>query len=150
ALSRLIARCLEKDPDDRVQTARDIYNELRHVQKQLQSGLGPRPDSRSARAAVNESLWLAVLPFMTRGTDPDGVSLAAGLTEDITAGLARFPSLSVVAHRSALGFKGSPLDIRANRGPHERTLHDERQRSEIGVGRPYCGAPDRRHERRAA
>jgi TolB-like protein/cytochrome c-type biogenesis protein CcmH/NrfG len=112
ALSRLIARCLEKQPDDRVQTARDIYNELRHVQKQLESGPRPRPDSGSARAAGADSLWLALLPFTTRGADPDGVSLAAGLTEDITAGLARFPSLSVVAHQSALGFKDSPLDIR--------------------------------------
>ena len=111
-LSRLVARCLEKQPDDRVQTARDIYNELRHVQKQLESGPRPKPDSGSAPAAMNDSLWLAVLPFTTRGTDPDGVSLAAGLTEDITAGLALFPSLSVVALQSARSFKDSPLDVR--------------------------------------
>src|SRR5205085_3655667 len=27
-LSRIIERCLEKDPRDRIQTARDVYNEL--------------------------------------------------------------------------------------------------------------------------
>lgn len=37
--------------------------------------------------------------------------LAAGLTEDITTAMARFPSLSV-AQQSALAFKDSPLDIR--------------------------------------
>jgi adenylate cyclase len=38
--------------------------------------------------------------------------LASGLTEDITAGLTRFPSLFVVAPQSARGFKDSPLDVR--------------------------------------
>jgi len=33
-----IHRSLEKCADDRVQTARDIYNEVKHVQKQLESG----------------------------------------------------------------------------------------------------------------
>lgn len=40
---------------------------------------------------------MAVLPF-TAGTDPDAMLIAGGLTEDITAGLSRFPYLSVVAH----------------------------------------------------
>ncbi len=96
ALSRLIHRCLEKRPEDRVQTARDVYNELRHVQKQIESGPVRRPDSGVA-ARLAESLWIAVLPFTTRGTDSDAVTLAAGLTEDITAGLARFEGLSLIA-----------------------------------------------------
>jgi len=112
ALSRLIARCLEKQPDDRVQTARDIYNELRHVQKQLESGSRPKPGSGSARAAVVDSLWLAVLPFTTRGADEDARTLADGLTEDITAGLARFPYLSVVAEHSARQHKDTTADVR--------------------------------------
>jgi TolB-like protein/tetratricopeptide (TPR) repeat protein len=112
-LSRLIVRCLEKHPDDRVQTARDVYNELRHVQRQLESGSVRRVSSAGAAVApIADSLWIAVLPFTTRGTDPDGESLAAGLTEDITAALARFPSLSVVALQSASSFKGAQLDVR--------------------------------------
>jgi TolB-like protein/Tfp pilus assembly protein PilF len=112
-LSRLIHRCLEKRPDDRVQTARDIYNELRHVQKQLESGSArAKSDSGSGRVAVAESAWIAVLPFTTRTADPDGQALASGLTEDITSGLALFPSLSVVALHSARSFKDSPLDAR--------------------------------------
>jgi TolB-like protein/Flp pilus assembly protein TadD len=111
-LGRLILRCLEKRPDDRVQTARDIYNELKHVQKQLESGPRRRPDSGAARTAVAESMWIAILPFATRGTDPEAVTLAAGLTEDITTAMARFPSLSVVAPQTANSFKDSALDIR--------------------------------------
>ena len=111
ALSRLIHRCLEKRPEDRVQTARDVYNELRHVQKQIESGPVRRPDSGVA-ARLAESLWIAVLPFTTRGTDSDAVTLAAGLTEDITAGLARFEGLSLIAPQSASSFKDAALDVR--------------------------------------
>ena len=112
SLSRLIHRCLEKRPDDRMQTARDVYNELRHVQKQIESGQRRRPDSGSGQAAATDVLWIAVLPFTTRGADPDAVALADGLTEDVTSGLTRFPTLAVVAAQSSLSFKGSPLDIR--------------------------------------
>jgi TolB-like protein/Tfp pilus assembly protein PilF len=111
SLSRLIQRCLEKRPEDRVQTARDIYNELRHVQKQLESG-ARQSDNRFAHDAVADSLCIVVLPFGTRGSDPDGAALAAGLTEDITAGLARFGGLSVASLQSAASVKDSPLDAR--------------------------------------
>jgi len=112
ALSRLVARCLEKQPDDRVQTARDIYNELRHVQKQLESGSRPRPDSGSARAAPAGGTWIAVMPFTSVATDDDARTLADGLTEDITAGFARFAYLSVVAEHSARQHKGTTADVR--------------------------------------
>jgi TolB-like protein/Tfp pilus assembly protein PilF len=113
ALARLVARCLEKRPDDRVQTARDVYNELRHLQKQIESGSGRRSESGAAAAAGPEaSLWIAVLPFGARSSDADTASLAAGLTEDITSGLSRFPALSVIAPQSAAAFGNSPLDVR--------------------------------------
>ena len=113
ALARLIHRCLEKRPDDRVQSARDVYNELKHVRKQLEStGSRRTVETGSAPSAVAESLWIAVLPFATRTSDPDSVALAEGLTEDITAGLSVFPSLSVIAPQTARSFKDSPLDAR--------------------------------------
>ncbi len=38
ALARLVSRCLEKRPEDRIQTARDVYNELLHIRRQLGAG----------------------------------------------------------------------------------------------------------------
>ncbi|MCC7181092.1 MAG: protein kinase [Acidobacteria bacterium] len=110
-LARLIARCLEKHPEERVQTARDVHNELRHVQKQLESGAGRRSGS-GAPSGTEASLWMAVLPFGARSADADSEALAAGLTEDITGGLSRFPALSVIAPQSAAAFRNSPLDVR--------------------------------------
>jgi TolB-like protein len=37
-LGRIVAHCLEKDPDLRVQSARDIRNELRALRKEVESG----------------------------------------------------------------------------------------------------------------
>jgi serine/threonine protein kinase/tetratricopeptide (TPR) repeat protein len=38
-LDRIIVRCLEKNPRDRVQTARDVFNELRYVKREAERGL---------------------------------------------------------------------------------------------------------------
>jgi TolB-like protein/Tfp pilus assembly protein PilF len=111
ALSRLVARCLEKRPEERVQTARDVFNELRHLQKQFESG-GRRVLSTSGgTASAPESLSVAVLPFSVRGADADSEAIATGITEDITASLPKFYGLSVVAPQSAHGYKDSTLDI---------------------------------------
>jgi TolB-like protein/Flp pilus assembly protein TadD len=37
-LNRIITRCLEKNPRDRFQTARDVSSELRYVQREIESG----------------------------------------------------------------------------------------------------------------
>src|SRR5262245_4198415 len=87
-LGQLIARCLEKRPDDRVQTARDVLNELKTLRRESESVAaasaidGPRQspretDSGTARA---RGLWTAVVPFTTRGADADSGALAEGLT----------------------------------------------------------------------
>ncbi len=44
-LARVIRRCLEKDPDDRYQTARDVLNELRVLKLEVTSGFDRAPIS---------------------------------------------------------------------------------------------------------
>ena len=67
-----------------------------------------------AGAAVreDEGFWVAVLPFRGPGGDADLEALADGLTEDVTTGLSRFPYLQVIAHNSAMAYKGRAADIR--------------------------------------
>ena len=67
----------------------------------------------SGESRATEGLWVAVLPFRTGSGDANLESLADGLTEDITSGLARFPYLQVIAHNSAMAYKDRPADIRA-------------------------------------
>jgi serine/threonine protein kinase len=90
-LDQLIGRLLEKQPEDRVQTARDVYNELRRAQKRLDGG-GTRPTS---------PLSVAVLPFVSRSADDDAKAMAEGLTDDISSGLSRFGYIRVLSQGMA-------------------------------------------------
>jgi TolB-like protein len=67
----------------------------------------------SGESRTSEGFWVAVLPFRTGSGDANLESLADGLTEDITAGLSRFPYLQVIAHNSAAAYKERAADIRA-------------------------------------
>ena len=118
-LARVIRRCLEKDPRHRVQTARDVSNEFRDMTRTASRSAPtptsathatPAPDSGAARAGVG--FWVAVLPFRGASGDADLEALADGLTEDVTTGLSRFPYLQVIAHNSAMAYKGRAADIR--------------------------------------
>ena len=118
-LARVIRRCLEKDPRYRVQTARDVGNEFRDLARLISSPTAAaastspavaKPDTGATRA--DEGFWVAVLPFRAPGGDADLEALADGLTEDVTSGLSRFPYLRVIAHNSAMAFRGGAADIR--------------------------------------
>jgi TolB-like protein/Tfp pilus assembly protein PilF len=68
------------------------------------------PDSGSAR--TGQDFWVAVLPFKAASGDAELEVLADGLSEDVTTGLALFPYLQVIAHNSAMAYKGRTTDIR--------------------------------------
>jgi TolB-like protein/Tfp pilus assembly protein PilF len=110
SIDRLIARLLEKRPEDRVQTARDVFNELKHIRSDKRSD--GRSDGRSDTRSTHDNLRIAVLPFTVRGADADAEAMAAGLTDDITTSLGKFPGLTVVASQTTRAFKDSPLDVR--------------------------------------
>ena len=80
-LARTIRRCLEKDPHDRIQTARDVGNELRDLARapaptptsEAKRAGGPNfssateakqgKEAGSGAARLDEGFWVAVLPF---------------------------------------------------------------------------------------
>jgi TolB-like protein len=96
AIERLIGRLIEKRTEDRVQTARDVFNELKHVRKQLESGT-PRSSSSSRPASASTvRLSVSVVPFVARSTDDDSIALAEALTDDVRSGLSRFGNLRVL------------------------------------------------------
>src|SRR6266542_3347778 len=55
-LARILRRCLEKDPRDRYQTSRDVFNELRELRAETSSAF-PSPPPRSEAAAGARSAW---------------------------------------------------------------------------------------------
>lgn len=114
-LARVIRRCLEKDPRDRIQTARDVGNELRDLARQMSGVSAPaRTSSMSGSGAVrrDEGFWVAVLPFKYTGTSADLTALAEGLSEEIVTGLSRFSYLRVIARGSTSKYAHKSGDVR--------------------------------------
>jgi len=95
-LSRIVSRCLEKDPDQRVQTAKDVRNELERVRRALDSG---------SRPAISTIPSVAVLPFVNRSRERDDDYFADGITEDVIAHLSKVRTLKVISRASIMSLK---------------------------------------------
>ena len=118
-VARIITRCLEKHPRDRIQSAHEILIEFKSERRAWESGgfagrERPAPTPVPAvRLPRDSDLRIAVLPVESRTAGGDAEALADGLTDDITSGLARFSFLRVVARPHADAAKGHAADARA-------------------------------------
>jgi serine/threonine protein kinase/predicted ATPase len=117
-LVRIIRRCLEKITSQRIQTARDVCNELSDVRRYSSSQTTAFDPQRSAAyvpgaAPMDDGPSVAVLPFKYRGTSAELLALAEGLSEEIAIGLSRFADLRVIGHSSTLRFGSDAVDVRA-------------------------------------
>jgi eukaryotic-like serine/threonine-protein kinase len=119
ALDWVVKRCLAKDPDDRVQTARDLKSELQWVAEQ-----GPAPTSRSAAPTTQKRRWpmwaalaaavvvgAALTGYWRRGSQASPVPWKlTRVTND--SGLSDFAALSpdgkLVAYASDRSLDGEP------------------------------------------
>jgi len=100
-LDRLVLRCLEKDPERRFQTTRDLAAALGRIA----AGSAPLP-------AVVEQASVAVLPFVSLGADPDNECFADGITEDVIAHLSKIRVLKVISRTSVMAFKQREQSVR--------------------------------------
>jgi TolB-like protein len=119
-LGLLIQRCLEKDPQDRFPSARDLRDALRGVTAsapliRTATAPAPRPvvEGNSGAARAEEGFWVAVLPFKYNGANADLTALAEGLTEEIVTGLFRFSYLRVISLSSTSRYAHGAIDIRS-------------------------------------
>lgn len=101
-LSRMILTCLEKDKENRYQTAEEVLSELGKIGE-------PRAKAISVPKWKNS---IAVLPFINMSTDPEQEYFCDGITEEIINALTHVESLRVIARTSAFAFKGKHEDIR--------------------------------------
>jgi len=106
AVSGIVERCLEKSPERRFQSARDLAFALRSV-----STPAPAVRAETARAS-DERPSVAVLPFVNLSADPEQEFFCDGMAEEIINALAQVERLRVVARTSAFAFKGKHEDMR--------------------------------------
>jgi len=120
-LGRIIRRCLEKEVRHRIQTARDVANDLREIGQRnppatpeqaapMPRPASPGPGSGEERAA--EGFWVAVLPFEATGPDSAAGAFAHGLFEETLTGMSRFSYLRVIARSSVRQYANSLADVR--------------------------------------
>ncbi|MGD8329645.1 MAG: protein kinase [Acidobacteriota bacterium] len=99
-LGRIVARCLEKEPELRYQSATDIETAL--------SKIGQELDEQQHEAAPS----VAVLPFVDMSPEKDQDYFCEGLAEELINALVSIEGLQVASRTSAFRFKGSQQDIR--------------------------------------
>jgi len=103
-LERVVAHCLEKKPQERFQSARDLAFHLRAVGTQTAA-----PTVSAPPDAIDS---LAVLPFVNAGGNPDTEYLSDGITESLINSLSEIPALRVVPRSKAFRYKGQDVNIR--------------------------------------
>lgn len=136
-LKRVIARCLQKSPDDRFQSARDVALELTAALTERTESPAPRrvlwwgagaaialivaliigiavmtrvPARNTPRVAS-----LAVLPFENATQARESEFLCDGITENLINTLSRLPDTRVLARTTAFAYKGKAHDLDALR-----------------------------------
>ena len=114
-MAQLVARCLEKDPDHRYPTAREVLNDLQQLSSESERGQRPSRDRESATAqqASEGAKSIVVLPFANLSPDPDTEYFSDGLTDEIITDLSGVGALRVISRASAMRLKGDPRGLAA-------------------------------------
>jgi serine/threonine protein kinase/tetratricopeptide (TPR) repeat protein len=109
-LRAVIEHCLEKVPDDRFSSARDVADALRAQLADSSTSITPVGDDRKRRRRTRS---LAVLPFTHASGDVGTEYLSDGLTESVINSLSQLPKLRVVPRSIAFRYKAREVDIRS-------------------------------------
>ena len=102
AMLALVMQCLEKAPEARPATMRDVL----HILEELMNG---RPERTGERVPT---VSIAVVPFVNLTTDAENEYFSDGISEEILGMLAQDRTLRVAARSSSFAFKGQSIDSR--------------------------------------
>src|SRR6188508_2423620 len=104
-LERVVSRCLEKNPRERIQSALDVNNELRRLRQMVELGAPKKPAPDRTAASI------AVLPFVNRSASTEDDYFSEGLADELINVLAKIRRLRVSARASSFYFKGKDISL---------------------------------------
>ena len=123
-LQRIVAKTLRKKRDERYQTMKDLFADLKILQKRLEFesefGQSYSPDtknetqilkSRETDSSPQTQNSIAVLPFANMSADAENEYFCDGLAEELLNALAKIKNLKVAARTSAFSFKNRNADV---------------------------------------
>ena len=131
----IVRKALEKNPDLRYQTARDLYNDLQRVRISIEEterhGSGARRGSGSGSgqmaAVVAPENSIAVITFANITREPSDEWIGSGIAETVSADLKNVQGLTVIGRERV-------FDALRNLDPGEEQSQDDRFGIEIGRG----------------
>jgi serine/threonine protein kinase len=115
SLSRMILKCLEKNPVARYQKIEELQAELENIRKEISGEkMAPVDQMPEPKAAEHrgEAKSIAVLSFKDLSPQHDQEYFCEGLAEDLINALTQVKDLRVAARTSSFSFKGKEIDIR--------------------------------------
>jgi serine/threonine protein kinase/Tfp pilus assembly protein PilF len=113
--SGVILRCMEKDKENRYQSAGKLHSDLVNVEKGLPRTKRVHAEVEPKTKTISKIKWknsIAVLPFSDLSLQKDQEYFCDGMTEDIITKLSRIAELKVISRTSAMRYKRTDKDIR--------------------------------------
>ncbi len=114
-LERITRKCLEKSPDLRYQSMRELVIDLQSFKRDSDTSLliaaSGRQTQPTRRSRIRKTIdSLAILPFSNASRDTDADYLSDGITESIISNLSQLPKLRVMARSTVFRYKDREVD----------------------------------------
>jgi TolB-like protein len=127
SIAAIVRKCLQKSPDARYQSAKELRAALEAASTKPAVGIVPRTLAIIGAVVVVLGLLgffytrmpraestigsIAVLPLEIKSSDPDAEYISDGITESVNNSLARLAGLKVVPHSIAMRYKGKSTEL---------------------------------------